>query len=69
MNNIREMDLNNSDKFIARQSILKHMDDLIDYTNNYNSLRDAQRIWSIELIQCKLRITSEIYNNAEVILR
>ena len=65
---IRELDLNNPDKKIARQSILEHREDLYNYIENYEKLASHQRLMSLELAQKRFNITQKIYENRESVL-
>lgn len=66
MGNIRELNFNGS-KHVIIQSIINHRDDLWEYIDNYESLKDTERAWPIESIIKRLRITNMIYNNRDAV--
>ena len=68
MGAIRQLDMNNGNKLLALQSIINHFNDLIDYVDGYMLLPNIEKVMPLELAEKRLKISSEIYANREVIL-
>ncbi len=67
MGNIRQMNLIGTDKRILHKSVINHLDDLLDYMDNYDTLKDTKKIMSKELAEKRAKCTLYILNNIEVL--